>query len=85
MADRRIKEVLGPIERGWWNEATIGFSQQGHSVSCTFPVYGEKGSAEIRLKAIRVKGKAGTIKLFHKNQAKKEEIKLQLASCRVGY
>ncbi|KAI5065411.1 hypothetical protein GOP47_0020106 [Adiantum capillus-veneris] len=55
--NNRVRELLGSrIQQGGWQEATIGFAQNGQFVSCSFPVYGSQGTAEIKLKAVRTQG-----------------------------
>eukprot|EP00250_Pteridium_aquilinum_P011987 c20435_g1_i3 orf=57-569(+) len=55
--DQRMQELLGVnMQQGGWQESTIGFAQHGQLVSCSFPVYGGQGTAEIRLKAVRARG-----------------------------
>lgn len=51
-----LKQALGtPIERQAWYKATIGFAHKGCAVSCSFPLAGSHGTAEIRLRAVRPK------------------------------
>ncbi|KAF6144429.1 hypothetical protein GIB67_024656 [Kingdonia uniflora] len=50
-----IVDVLGePILRGPWYKAALSVSRKRHSASCSFPVYGPKGTGVFQLKAVRL-------------------------------
>ncbi|KAI3434203.1 uncharacterized protein J3R85_006655 [Psidium guajava] len=52
--NKAIIDALGePIKKGPWYNASLAVAHQRHSVSCTFPVSGPKGSAIFQLKAVR--------------------------------
>ncbi|CAN6486041.1 unnamed protein product [Victoria cruziana] len=52
--NQRITEAIGqPIVRGPWYNASLAVAHRRHSVSCTFPVSGPKGSGIFQLKAVR--------------------------------
>ncbi|KAG9447660.1 hypothetical protein H6P81_013788 [Aristolochia fimbriata] len=52
--DQRIVEAIGePILRGPWYNASLAVAHKRHSVSCTFPVFGPRGSGIVQLKAVR--------------------------------
>ncbi|KAH7435577.1 hypothetical protein KP509_06G070300 [Ceratopteris richardii] len=60
--DKRIQELLGDaIQQGGWREATIGFAHHGQCVSCSFPLYGSHGTAEIKLKAVRTQSRKNNL------------------------
>ncbi|MCO5565117.1 hypothetical protein L7F22_018788 [Adiantum nelumboides] len=64
-ANKRVRELLGSrIQQGGWQEASIGFAHRGQFVSCSFPVYGSQGTAEIKLKAVRMQGNGMWSTLF---------------------
>ena len=55
--DTRLKDILGEhIQQGPWYEATMGVDHEGHSASCSFPVTGSLGSANLHLRAVRYEG-----------------------------
>lgn len=52
--DQGIIDALGgPLLKGPWYEASLALAHKRHSVSCTFPVSGPKGTGRIQLKAVR--------------------------------
>lgn len=58
--DPRLKEYIGEgIKLGQWHwyEASLAVAHKGMSASCSFPVYGSHGSANLHLKAVRLHGK----------------------------
>jgi hypothetical protein len=44
------------VDQGPWYEATMDTAHEGHSATCTFPVHGTHGSAELRVRAVRYEG-----------------------------
>ncbi|KAJ7558362.1 hypothetical protein O6H91_04G035900 [Diphasiastrum complanatum] len=52
--DPRMKKLLGEsIEKGFWYEASLGLSHEGRSASCSFPIYGNQGHANLHLRAVK--------------------------------
>ncbi|XP_078427683.1 cytochrome oxidase complex assembly protein [Wolffia australiana] len=43
-----------PVARGPWYAATLAVGHRRETVSCKFPVHGPKGSAILKIKAIRI-------------------------------
>ncbi|KAL2619892.1 hypothetical protein R1flu_000097 [Riccia fluitans] len=55
--DPRLKKAIGDeIKLGQWHwyQASLAVAHEGTSASCSFPVYGTEGVANIRLKAVRL-------------------------------
>ncbi|KAL3690079.1 hypothetical protein R1sor_016388 [Riccia sorocarpa] len=62
--DARLKEAIGDeIKLGQWHwyQASLAVAHEGTSASCSFPVYGTEGVANIRLKAVRLQGKTDSL------------------------
>eukprot|EP00249_Psilotum_nudum_P009809 c22167_g1_i1 orf=412-882(-) len=51
--DTQLKHVLGDsIVRGWY-KATIAVDDKGRSAFCSFPLSGSRGTANLRVRAVR--------------------------------
>ncbi|KAG6555881.1 hypothetical protein Mapa_002523 [Marchantia paleacea] len=64
--DPRLKEFIGEeIKLGQWHwyEASLAVAHKGMSASCSFPVYGSHGTANLHLKAVRLHGRRESV--FH--------------------
>lgn len=48
-----IDAVGEPIVKGPWYNASLAVAHKRHSVSCSFPVSGPKGTGVLQLKAVR--------------------------------
>lgn len=52
--NKAIIDAIGePVEKGPWYNASLAVAHKRHSVSCSFPVSGPRGSGILHLKAIR--------------------------------
>lgn len=51
-----IDAVGEPIVKGPWYNASLAVAHKRHSVSCSFPVSGPKGTGVLQLKAVRNRG-----------------------------
>lgn len=51
---QEIIDAIGqPIVRGAWYNASLAVAHKRHSVSCSFPVSGPRGTGIFQLKAVR--------------------------------
>lgn len=48
-----INAIGEPIVRGPWYNASLAVTHKRHSVSCTFPVSGPRGTGVFQLRAVR--------------------------------
>lgn len=52
--NKTIIEAIGePIVRGPWFNASLAVAHRRHSIACTFPVSGPRGSGIFQFKAVR--------------------------------